>query len=418
MQAVDKLAAINQALQLSRKSIFYHNRIPERPLSSLDELKGIPLTTKDDLRINSPFGLIAVPRSQLYQYHESFGTTGIPVSSWFTREDIEDIATAFRGWGVNVCEDDTVLIRFPYAISSPAHMLQTAAQSQGACVIPASSRSTVSPFPRIINLLRKLEVTVLAGLPLQMILIAETAELLGLNPREDFPQLRAICTAGEPLPPKRRQLIEQIWGKPVFDHYGMTEFGPLVIDCEYQLSHLQEDCFYYELLADDLESDVKEGETGYLVLTTLKRRASPIIRYMTGDRARLIETECSCGKKNILQIRGRQEDCIVANNRVLDRWDLEDIVANFPCRRFWIAGPNECGIQLVVEQENSNQVIENELIEQIQNSYNLRINIELVPRGTLYDRSELLAVGVVGKPKYIYSEEEIKEKDYIKSVRT
>ncbi len=168
----------------------------------------------------------------------------------------------FQDWGVRINQEDTVLIRYPYAISSPAHLLQAAAQAQGACVIPASSRSTVSPFPRIVNLLQKLEVTVLAGLPLQMVLIAETAELLGLNPREAFPHLRAICTAGEALPDPRRKLIEKIWGKPVFDHYGMTECGPLVLDCEYQTPHTQDDYFYYELLADDLHSEVNPGDVG------------------------------------------------------------------------------------------------------------------------------------------------------------
>ncbi len=418
MQTQEQLAAINRTLAHCRNAAFYKKRIPQHPLASLEELKKIPLTTKANLRQHSPFGLLSVPRSELYQYHESFGTTGIPVSSWFTREDIEDIANVLKDWGVKFQQNDRVLIRFPYAISSPAHLVQAAAQAQGACVIPASSRSTVSPFPRIVNLLQKLEVTVLAGLPLQMVLIAETAEILGLNPRKDFPHLRAICTAGEALPKPRRQLIESIWGKPVYDHYGMTELGPVIVDCEYQVPHIQDNYFYCELLGNDLQSEVKPGDIGYLVITSLRRRGSPLIRYITGDRARLIEGECSCGKNTSMQIQGRQEDRITVNDREMDRWDLENIVAALPCRRFWAAGPSKGGIHLVVEQENSDDKIGNELIEILENRYRMKLMIEIVPRGALYDRSELLAIGVVGKPQYIFTAEEMEQKAYLNLVRT
>lgn len=418
MSTYEQLEAINRILEHSKNSAFYKGRIPDLPLQTMLEFKNIPLTTKADLRQHSPFGLLAVPRSRLYQYHESFGTTGTPVSSWFTREDIEDIARVLAEWGVKFNQNDTVLIRFPYAISSPAHLVQAAAQAQGACVIPASSRSTVSPFPRIVNLLQKLEVTVLAGLPLQMVLIAETAELMGLQPRQAFPHLRAICTAGEALPEHRRQLIEDIWGKPVFDHYGMTEFGPVVVDCEYQVSHPQDDYFYCELLGEDLQSEVKPGETGFLVVTTLKRRGSPLVRYMTGDRAQMIESECKCGKRIVMQLRGRQEDTLMVNERILDRWDLEDIVAKLPCRRFWAAGPTRAGIHFVVEQERSEDKISTEMIKLLEERYQMELEIEVVPQGSLYDRSELLAIGVVGKPQYIYTAEEMQQKAYLKSSRT
>lgn len=418
MQTHKQLEAINKILEHCRNAAFYKDRIPEQPLTSLLEFKALPLTTKADLRQNSPFGLISVPRSSLYQYHESFGTTGIPVSSWFTREDIDDICSILKGWGVKFNQDDIVLIRYPYAISSPAHLVHAAAQAQGACVIPASSRSTVSPFPRIVDLLRKLEVTVMAGLPLQMVLIAETAELLGLDPQKDFPHLRAICTAGEALPEPRRQLIQNIWGKPVFDHYGMTEFGPVVVECEYQVPHIQEDYFYCEILDEDLQSEVKPGEAGYLVITALKRRGSPIVRYFTGDRARLTESCCKCGKTSSLQICGRLEDTITVKDRIFDRWDLEGIVTKFPCRRFWAAGPINGGIHFVVEQENSGDQIDAEMINDLENQYQMKIEVEVVPKGALYDRSELLDVGVVGKPQYIYTAEEMAQKSYLKSAKT
>lgn len=414
----EELKALNRILVHCRNSAFYRDRIPNLPLKSWQEFKAIPITTKADLRQHSPFGLLAVPRSRLYQYHESFGTTGIPISSWFTREDIEDTAKILQVWGGGFNPHDIILIRFPYAISSPAHLVQAAAQAQGACVIPASSRSTVSPFPRIVNMLQKLKVTVIAGLPLQMVLIAETAELMGFNPRESFPELRAIFTAGEALPAPRRQLLEDIWGKPVFDHYGMTEFGPVVVDCAYQTPHPQGDYFYMEILKDDLESDAKPGEIGFLIITTLKRQGSPLIRYMTGDRAQMTESTCSCGRKNVLKIRGRQEDTIKVDDRLFDRWDLEEMVAQLPGKRFWAAGPIAGGIHIIAEQEKTEDQMEKELRDLLEQKYRLRLKIEVVPPGTLYDRSELLDIGVVGKPQYIYTAAEMEQKAYLKSART
>ena len=417
MKPQDKLRALNQVLERCKTSPFYKERIPGRPLRSLEELKHLPLTTKEDLRRCSPFGLICVPRSELYQYHETFGTTGNPVSTWFTREDIRDNARQITALGVKLNEDDTVLVRFPYAISAVAHMYHAAAQMKDACVIPVSARSVVSPFTRVINLMQKLEVTVLACLPLQAVLIAETTELLGFKPKQDFPYLRAICTAGEPLTHGRRKLLEDIWGVPIFDFYGMAEIGTAVVDCEFCRPHPLEDYFIFEVLGNDLKTNVKPGETGFLVVTTLNWRATPVVRYLTGDRARVVEEECACGREFSLEVRGRLEDTITVKNRELDRWDLDDIVSNFPCRRFWVAGPAPGGLHFVVEEEKTGDKISPELIKMLESRYNMKLRVEVVPKGTLYDRSELLDVGVVGKPQFIYSAREMEQKAYMKSAR-
>ncbi|MGI5920722.1 MAG: phenylacetate--CoA ligase family protein [Syntrophomonadaceae bacterium] len=415
MKEEEKLKALNSILHHCRASAFYRQRIPELPINSLEDFKSIPLMTKDDIRSQSPFGLVCIPRHKLYQYHETFGTTGTPASSWFSFKDLQNVARSLAAWGVNFNKQDTVLIRFPYAISSAAHFVHLAAQARKASVVPVSSRTTVSPFTRVIELMRKLEVTVLAGLPLQVLLIAETAEILGLDPKRDFPHLRAIATAGEPHPPKRRELLEQIWNVPVYDHYGMTECGPVGVHCYYKRSHVAEDKHYIEILDDDLQSDAKPGEYGNLVITTLKREATPMLRYLTGDRARILAEPCPCGEELHLEIRGRREDTIVTKSRVFDRWDLEELVSHFPCRRFWVAGPAEDGIQLVIEKERDSDMIAPELVQELEKQYAISLKVELVPRGTLYDRSELLDIGVVGKPRYIYTAAEMQARAYVGS---
>lgn len=417
MNQNEKLEILNEMLERCKASKFYRERLPRAPLRSLSELKRIPVTTREDLQRHSPFGLICVPHSELFQYHESFGTTGDPTSAWFTRQDFKDNVKEATRWGVGFNEDDIVLVRFPYAISSIAHIVHAAAQSKRACVIPASSRSTVSPFPRIVSMMRKLGVTILACLPLQAVLIAETAELLGLQPDRDFPSLRAICTAGETMPRGKRKLIESLWGVPVFDNYGMTEIGSAVIDCEFGRPHALEDYFIFEVLGEDLKNDAKPGQTGYLVATTLRKRAMPLIRYLTGDRARIVKDECPCGSSTSLQIRGRREDTIAVGGKVMDLWDLDEIVSKFPCRRFWVVGPVIGGLHFVVEEEKPGDSVTPGLVSELESKYMMRFKVDVVPKGTLYDRSDLLSVGVVGKPRYIYSTLEMEERSYLKSAR-
>lgn len=418
MNPEEKLARLNEVLRHAKASPFYRDRLPERRLRSLEELTRIPLTTKEDLRGASPFGLVCVPQEELYQYHESFGTTGAPVSAWLTGDDFAANAWSLaRAWGVALNEHDTVLIRFPYAISTVAHLVHAAAHMMRACVIPADARSTVSPFPRVVGLLRKLEVTVLACLPLQAVLIAETAELLGLRPNRDFPRLRAICTGGEPLPPGRRALIQEIWGVPLYDNFGMTEIGAAVLDCEFGRPHPLEEQFLFELLEEDLVTRARPGAIGQLAVTTLARRAAPVIRYLTGDRARLVQEACACGRPSSLEIRGRREHAVTVDGRVLDLWDLDAIVAHLPCRRFWVAGPIPGGLHFVVEDEGQGGALSREASERLEDKYGMKLRFEYVPRGTLYDRNDLLSLGTVGKPQYVYTAQEMEEKRYLRTAK-
>ena len=417
MNEKNKLEVLNNLLIYCRKASFYRDRIPDTELSSFEELKNIPLTTKEDIRNNSPFGFICVDRKELYQYHETFGTTGTPASTWLTKEDYYDLARRVNESGIGYSPEDIVLIRFPYAISSVAHFTQLAAQVNNACVVPASSRSTISPFIRIIDLMKKLEVTVLAGLPMQAVLLAETAELMGYKPDKDFPHLRAINTAGELMTPRRRKLIENIWGVPVIDNYGMTEIGPAIVDCFHGVPHPIEDSFVFEILDQDLNNEVEIGEIGNLVVTTLTRRGTPLIRYVTGDRARKLPCSCPCGQQYSIQLRGRVQDTITVGNSSFDMYELDQMLSALSFGRFWVAGPMADGIRFYVEQQCDDDTIPRETVLSLAEKYKIKLEMKAVPKGTLYDRSDLLSVGLVGKPRYIYSEEELNQGIYLKSDR-
>lgn len=142
--------------------------------------------------------------------------------------------------GVRLTSEDLVLIRFPYAMALPAFLMQHAAWQTGAGVVPASGRTVVTPYPRVLSLMKHLSVTVLAGLPREMELLAEAARLGGSEPSKDFPALRAICVAGELMSDKRREHIEKLWSVPVFNMYGSTETANIATMCENGTMHIVE----------------------------------------------------------------------------------------------------------------------------------------------------------------------------------
>lgn len=402
MTAPDRLEAINQVLEHARGSAFYRDRLPSAPLRSWEELARIPFTTKEDLRRQSPHGLVCVPDHELLQYHESSATTGVPISIWYSGRDLAEIRERFSEWGVGFTGGDRVLIRFPYALSTIGPFVHAAVQHKGAGVIAADSRTSITPMPRVVDLMRKLQVTVLATISLSALMIAEAAEMGGLDPRRDFPRLRALCCAGEPLTPCRRLLLEEIWGVPVYDNYGMTETGPQAMDCPERRLHPWKDHFWWEILDDRLEREVAPGETGNLVVTSLTRRATPMVRCLTGDRVRRLEEPCACGQSTTLQIRGREGDTLWVRGRPFDLWELEEIMSRLPSRRFWSVSAAPDGLHFVVERERDDDRIEPGLLEELEQVHGASLRVDLVPKGTLYDRKELISFGMSGKPVYIH----------------
>lgn len=401
----ERLAALNRVLEHARRSAFYRERLPPGPLRSWEELQRLPFTTKEDLRQHSPQGLLSVPERELLQYHESSATTGSPVSAWYSGEDLAEIRERFSEWGVRFSAEDRVLIRFPYALSTIGPFVHMAVQHKRACVIAADSRTSITPLPRVVELLRKLQVTVLATISLGALMVAEAAEMAGLDPRRDFPHLRAICSAGEPLTPYRRQLLEQVWGVPVYDNYGMTETGPQAMDCPERQLHPWQEHFLWEVLDEKLERPVAPGEPGLLVVTSLTCRATPMIRYVTGDRVQRLERPCGCGQTQVLQVRGRWEETLWVEGQPFDLWALEHIVSQLPCRRFWQVAPVPGGLHFVVEREREGDCLRPGLLERLEQVLGIRLRVDLVPKGTLYDRSELISFGMAGKPRYLRGEE-------------
>jgi phenylacetate-CoA ligase len=402
-----QLRRLNETLQRCRGSMLYREKHAGYPLTAekLEEISQFPVTTKEELRKYAPLGTLAVPREQVVEYHESFGTTGEPISVWLTAQDFDRWTEQIEHCAIDFNPADTVLVRFPYAISDPAHIVQSAAQKRGACVVPVSSRTVVSPHTRVIKLLLKLKATVIGCLPLETIFLAETAKLMGYDPAGDFPHLRSLCVAGEMLTDGRKKLIEKLWNTRVYNMYGTTENGNIAADCPEGNLHAAADHFLLEVLDPITFKPVTPGERGILAVTTLTLAACPLVRYITGDIVALHPADsCTCGRNGqILQHLGRYSDRLEIGGITIIPGDLHDAILQTPgelISSLWMVGVTGYGLVVRAESERPGADV-NSAQAFLSARLKAPVKLELVPIGGLFDRNKLLEVSPVIKPKYV-----------------
>jgi len=401
-----QLDRLRESVDRARRSKLYAERLAKCRVDSLGDLSRLPLTTKEDLRKASPWGVVAVERDELFQYHESFGTTGTPVSGWLTQADLANYAAQINHSAVNFSRGDRVLVRFPYAISVPAHIVTQAARQRGACVIPASSRTAISPYGRVIDLLTKLEVTVLGCLPMEAIFLAEAARRIGRDPARDFPHLRAICTAGELLSDARKERIASLWNCRVYNLYGCTEAGNIAADCEEGRLHLSWDHFLLEVLDEGDWSSVPPGQRGVAALTTLTRQAMPLVRFVLGDYVRLVaDHHCPCGRRSpVIEHFGRELNRFRIGRRWVYVRELEERLLAAPVDSvgdLWLIEVGKDAVVFRVEASRPDPRLYRRLEEEIGEAYGSRLKIDAVVYGSLLDRSRFDVVQPVNKPRLI-----------------
>jgi phenylacetate-CoA ligase len=401
-----QLERLRTTLAQAARTPYYTPRLQGVRLDWLEDLAQLPLTPKEDVRAASPNGLLAVGPEELFQYHETYGTTGDPTSSWLTRADFQNYATQINHAAFDLRPGDRVLVRFPYAISVPAHIVTRAAHDRGACVIPVSTRTAVSPYPRVIKLLRKLEATVMTCLPMEAIWLAEVARQMGLDPARDFRHLRALGTAGELLSDARRERIAKLWNAPVYNLYGCTEAGNMAADCEAGRLHLSWDHFYLEVLDEATRQPLPPGERGVAAVTTLTRQAMPLVRYLLGDYLRLhAEPNCPCGRTApVLEHYGRDLNRFTFNGQTWYVRDLEAILLNSPAEsmgNLWLVEVRPAEIRFRVEAERPDPGLNRRLEERVRDDLGLPLVIDAVAPGTLLDRAWLMRVEPVVKPRVV-----------------
>ncbi|HTF99026.1 MAG TPA: phenylacetate--CoA ligase [Nitrospirota bacterium] len=281
-------------------------------LRSLDDLRKLPFTTKNDLRENYPYGLFAVPLREVVRVHASSGTTGMATVVGYSKNDIKTwsnlVARILTSGGIT--KDDVIQISFNYGLFTGAFGLHYGAERVGASVIPISSGNT----RRQIQIMQDFKTTALVGTPSYAMLIADTMMELGIN--RNSLSLKYGLFGAEPWSDAMRRELESKLKIVATDNYGLSEvMGPGVAgEClERNGLHIAEDHFLVELIDPRTLEPVKPGEAGELVITTLTKEAFPVIRYRTRDLTRLMPDPCPCGRTmtRMTRVFGRTDDMLI-----------------------------------------------------------------------------------------------------------
>jgi phenylacetate-CoA ligase len=298
---------------------------------ALDQLQFLPVTTKQDLRAQYPFGLLAVPPTLVNRVHATSGTKGKQTLVAYTAQDLRVWAQiAARMLHAAGCRPGEVwYVASGYGLFTGGLGAHAGAEFLGATVVPASSGNT----NRLIQLMRDLPPAGIHCIPSYMLRVAEVAAAAGIDPRQFG--LRFGSFGGEPWSEGLRRRVEETFGLEAFDVYGLSEcFGPGVgFECEaHQGLHLSEDHFLIELLDPATGKPVSEGESGELTITTLTKEAMPLLRYRTGDLTRIMPGACPCGRtfRRMERISGRADDMLVIRGVNLFPSEVERVLLRFP----------------------------------------------------------------------------------------
>ena len=399
-----QLERLRKTLEAAKRAPYFADRLSGCRIESLDDLAKLPLTTKEDLRAASPFGSVAVPNAELSQYHESTGTTGVAASSWLTLSDFEAFADQINQCALDFGPEDTLVNKFPYAISMPAHIVKLAAQKRGACVVSASSLSPLCTYTRTLELMQKVRATVLTCLPTDANLLGAAALAMGLNPAKDF-HLRAIGTAGALLTEARRRRIAECWNCEVYNYYGTTETGNLAADCSAGKLHLAWDHFLFEVLDPQTQQVLAAGQAGMPAITTLGREAMPLVRYVLSDRVRLeYDHDCPCGRRApLVHHHGRDQSRFSFQDRNISMDDLEDHLFRLPVDvvgDIWMIVVTPQRVYFRVEASGPDPALYRKAEQEIGDEFDLPLTIDAVPPGTLFLTRDLLEPAFTGKPTY------------------
>ncbi|HCJ09102.1 MAG: phenylacetate--CoA ligase [Lachnospiraceae bacterium] len=300
----------------------YHNVEPYRKkmqeaglepgdINGIEDIEKLPFTTKDDLRDNYPFGLFAVPLSEIVRIHASSGTTGKATVVGYTRKDIDVWAEcvarccAMAGLGRN----DIIQVAYGYGLFTGGLGGHYGAEHLGATVVPMSTGNT----QKLIDMMIDFGATGLMCTPSYLMHIAEVIEERGLK---DKIKLKATLNGAEPWTENMRKQIEERLGIEAHDIYGLSEImGPgVATDCHFHRGlHIFEDHFYPEIVDPKTLKPVPDGETGELVITTLTKEGIPMIRYRTKDLTSITHEKCECGRTTarISRFKGRSDDMLI-----------------------------------------------------------------------------------------------------------
>lgn len=331
-----QLSRLRTTLERAARSPFYSRRFAEQgvkpeDISSLDDVRKLPFTTKNDLREAYPDGLNAVPREKLVRLHVSSGTTGTPTTVFHTQNDVNWWASLVARcmYMTGMRPGDAFQNTTSYGLFTGGLGMHYGAERLGCLAIPMGAGNT----QRQLKLIQDFKVAAIHIIPSYALYLAIACEKAGIDPRSLG--VRIALVGAEPYSEATRRRLEDVFGFKAFNSYGISEMnGPGVgFEClEQNGMHLWEDSYLAEIVDPQTLEPVEPGQMGELVMTTLCREGMPIIRYRTRDLTRFLPGDCPCGRKHVRidRITGRSDDLIIVKGVNIFPMQIERVLMSMP----------------------------------------------------------------------------------------
>lgn len=419
-----------EALQLKRlkatvehcmNSPFYKQRLGEcgitaESIKTLDDLRKIPFTTKQDLRDTYPFGIASVSLDKCVRLHSSSGTTGNPTVILHTQKDLDQWANAVARClhMVGLRPTDVFQNSSGYGMFTGGLGFQYGAERLGMLTVPAAAGNTL----RQIKFIKDFGTTALHAIPSYATRLFEVMQQEGIDPRKDT-RLTTLIIGAEPHSEEQRKKIEEMLGVKAYNSFGMSEMcGPgVAFECKEQNGlHIWEDYYIVEIVDPDTLEPVPDGEFGELVLTTINREAMPLLRYRTRDLTRVLPGECSCGRqhKRLDRMRGRSDDMIILKGVNIFPIQIETILMQFKelGTNYLITLENDDNNDIMIVEVEVNPIavddfaqltsLQKEITRRLKDEILVTPKVRLVPNGNL-PQSEGKAVRVKDNRKTLYN---------------
>ena len=366
----------------------------EPTIKKLEDIEKFPFTTKDELRRQMPFGMLAVSKEECIELHSSSGTTGVPITVCYTRNDIEVWAEVMaRSLAMaGLTKKDIFQIPVPYGTFTGAFGFHYGGHKVGALVIPTGKGDS----ERQIKLMEYYGTTFIAGIASYAIHLGQTAMKMGIEPSKL--SVRNGIFGAETFTKEMKRRLSKMWDMDVHDIYGLTEMcGPGVsADCDmHDGLHIWEDHFLPEIIDPNTGDVIGKEEEGELVLTTLTKEGMPIIRYRTRDITFLYDGVCDCGRTHVKHapIKGRSDDMLIIKGTNLFPGQIEDVIMKDDrVSENWlmvIDKENDMDVVTVkietrkkVDEEGAKKIAE-DIRKKIRVATTLNMNVEILPPDTL-----------------------------------
>lgn len=311
--------------------LFLERGITPDAIQTVDDIHKLPLTTKQDLRKNYPYGLLTLSQNEMVRMHASSGTTGSPTAIFYTEKDLHTWASLMARcmYMIGMRRHDVFQNMSGYGLFTGGLGIHYGAEHLGCLTIPAGAGNS----KRQIKLIQDFNVTAVHIIPSYALYFASFLEEEGIDPRA-LPIKRALIGA-EPHTEETRRRIEKVLDIKAYNSYGLSEMnGPgVAFECvEQNGMHLWEDSYILEVINPVTLEPVEDGTLGELVLTTINRTGMPIIRYRTRDLTRIVPGDCACGRvhRRIERIQGRTDDMLILKGVNIYPMQVEQVLMSMP----------------------------------------------------------------------------------------